>query len=119
MQATRPKGSSKFEAFHDGYRAIAVAGLQRAIADYHLFGIKRYRQRCLTGRDWKREYRGEPKNYVGTHYRDLREKITWLHSYQFGLWADTLNLDVEQLQTYFRKLLMGPEIDDGVLHRHD
>ena len=92
--------------------AISVSVMISALIDYWLFGKKRHRQRCKTGRDWMRENpkRNRSRNFVPKVYQDLREKVEWLHSRQFYLMCEVLRLDEVRARSVFLRLLAGPDV---------
>jgi len=87
---------------------LAARILITAITDFAELGYKRHRQRCRTGKDWLRYVDRRNSSFIPVIYRDVREKVSWLYSHQFGMIVDVLDLDLEKTQEVFLKLMAGP-----------
>lgn len=116
MANTRPINSTKYQSYHDATRGMAAAILQVAVYDCFTFGLKRFKHRSKMGHDWISEHKKKGKDYVNSNYRELRNLVGWIYSYQFGLICDKLGLDLDLVQDELLRLMAGP--DDGTLYWH-
>lgn len=91
-------------------RYVAAGVIVNAIEEFGSFGMKRHRQWCRTGRDWKRQIAHENKNYVPPIYQKLDELLDSLYGQSFGLYAEVLEIDIDLLYFFFWTLLAGPEV---------
>lgn len=85
--------------------------------DCRNFGMKRYRQRCKTGRDWIRYFPRKNENFVPPIYRELFDLLEIIFSLKFGLMCEKVEMDVDMVRFKFLEAIGGPS-DDDVLHRN-
>jgi hypothetical protein len=112
---TRWQNTAGYETYDSPLRAICVAMLSVAIVDYAVLGQQRAQQLRRKGHDWIRRY---PRKYGGGYYprvpkvyQRVRSMVAWIYGWQFGLMVDVLELELEQVQAFFIRLMAGPPVD--------